>query len=228
MTQFCVFGDSIAKGVVFDSVKEKYVVAKNSCANLFERTTGFIVKNYARFGSTILKGKEHLLKHKEELPAYSRVVLEFGGNDCDFYWNEIAANPNIPHSPHVGLHEFEKVYGDLIDDVKSSGCCPVLMTIPPLHAPRFFDTISKGLDADVILKWLGGDKYFIYRWQEAYNLAVCRLAVEKQVPLVDIRQAFIEKINYEQYLCQDGMHPSEAGHRLINEVLCSSWDRVSA
>lgn len=223
MAQFCVFGDSIAKGVVFDAVKKKYVVAKNCCVNLFQSATGFLVKNYSRFGSTVLKGKELLLKYLPELPSYNCVVLEFGGNDCDFRWNEIAAHPDAKHRPNVDLSVFEQEYGDLIDKIKEQGAQPVLLNLPPLHVQRFFETISKDLDADAILYWLSGDPSFTYRWQEMYSLAVCRLAMEKQVPLIDIRRAFLEKIHYEAYLCEDGMHPTEQGQQLISDTLYARW-----
>ena len=228
MAKFCVFGDSIAKGVIYDALKSRYVLVKECCANLFEKATGFIVKNYAKFGSTITRGKEIYVKHADELAQYDRVVLEFGGNDCDFNWKEVSEEPDKTHLPNTDPHVFEQEYSELIDSVKENGGTPVLMSLPPLHAPRFFNWISKDLDRDAILHWLGGDMYYTYRWQESYNLAVCRLALEKNVPLVDIRQAFLEKINYEQYLCEDGMHPTKQGHQLISDVLCESWDRVSA
>lgn len=228
MAKFCVFGDSIAKGVTYDTIKQKYVLVKESCANIFADATGFVVRNYARFGSTVHKGLEMLGKHKQEIPQYNHTVLEFGGNDCDFKWSEVAAAPDAIHLPNTELHVFEKEYGNLVDEIKSDGGNPVLLTLPPLHAPRFFDWVSKDLDKEAILHWLGGDAYFTYRWQELYSLAVCRLAIEKDVPLIDIRQAFLQKINYENYLCEDGMHPTEAGHQLISEVLCDSWNKASA
>lgn len=228
VAKFCVMGDSIAKGVIYDTIKQKYVLAKNCCANMFAGATGFVVRNYARFGSTVQKGFEMLGKHKEELSQYSRTVLEFGGNDCDFNWSEVAAAPDEKHLPNTEPHMFKKQYGDLIDQIKADGGSPVLLTLPPLHAPRFFDWISKDLDREAILHWLGGDAYFTYRWQELYSLTVYQLAIEKNVPLVDIREAFLRQVNYENYLCEDGMHPSEAGHQLISDVLCESWNKVSA
>lgn len=228
MDQFCVFGDSVAKGVVYDAGKQKHVLAKECCVNLFQRATGFLVRNYSRFGSTIFKGHEMVDKHMDELPQYSRVVLEFGGNDSDFNWAEIAADPDAVHHPNVELEVFQQEYAAVIDDVRAKGGSPVLTTILPIHAPRFFNWISQGLDADNILYWLGGDKTYTYRWQEMYNLAVCELAVQKDVPLVDIRREFLKQKNYENLLCEDGMHPNDLGHQLISETLCRRWEQASA
>lgn len=223
-----MFGDSIAKGVIFDAVKQKHVLAKECCVSLFQQATGFLVRNYSRFGSTILRGREMVKKHIDELPRYSRVVLEFGGNDSDFDWAAVAADPHAVHLPNVELDRFQQTYGDVIDEVRRQGGRPVLTTILPIQADRFFNWISRGLNADNILYWLGGDKTYTYRWQEMYNLAVCELAVTKDVPLVDIRRAFLAQKNYENYLCDDGMHPNDAGHRLISETLCRRWQQASA
>lgn len=228
MEQFCVFGDSVAKGVVYDTIKDKYVLAKECCVNLFQRATGFIVRNYSRFGSTILKGSEMVGKHVDELPEYDRVVLEFGSNDSDYHWDEIAADPDALHLPNVELHVFREEYGKVIDNIRENNGTPVMTTIAPIHAPRFFNWISRGLDADNILYWLGGDESFTYRWQEMYNLAICKLAVEKDVPLIDIRGEFLKRKNYEDFLCEDGMHPNDLGHQLISEALCAYWEQASA
>ena len=228
MAKFCVFGDSIAKGVIYDSIKQKYVLAKECCANIFASATGFVVRNYARFGSTVQRGLEVFGKHKEDVSQYNHIVLEFGGNDCNFNWSEVSAAPDAKHLPATEPHIFKKQYGDLIDEIEADGGNPVLLTLPPLHSPRFVDWISKDLDKDAILHWLGGDAYFTYRWQELYSLMVCQLAMEKNIPLIDIRGEFLRQINYENYLCEDGMHPSEEGQLLISNVLYENWNRVSA
>ena len=52
-----------------------------------------------------------------------------------------------------------------------------------------------------------------------YNLAVCRLALQQQVPLIDISSAFLQAGNYQKYICEDGIHPNEQGHKLIEETI---------
>ena len=46
----CAFGDSIVKGVIFDTIRGRYTYLKNSFANLFVNHTGIKVDNYAKFG----------------------------------------------------------------------------------------------------------------------------------------------------------------------------------
>ena len=37
--------------------------------------------------------------------------------------------------------------------------------------------------------------------------------------MIDIRSAFLVRKDYTDYLCEDGIHPNEKGHRLIREAM---------
>lgn len=214
----CVFGDSVTKGVVFDSVRDKYTLLRDSFVNLVKSGGSIAISNYSKFGSTVSKGLEILTKHKGELSGYDYTVLEFGGNDCDFDWAEVAASPEAEHTPKTPVGKFERIYSAMISQVRACGSRPVLLSLPPVDAKRYFAHISRGLNADAILRWLG-DVEYIYRWHEMYNLAVCRLAKDLDVPLIDISSAFLKTPNYQQLICEDGIHPNEKGHRLIGRTI---------
>ena len=216
----CAFGDSIMKGVIFDGIRGRYTFLKNSFANIFGMSTGIKIDNYAKFGCTITVGKEIIEKHAAELPGYKYTALEFGGNDCDFDWAAVSERPDDIHLAKTPIADFEVLYSEVIDSVVSSGSRPVLFSLPPLNALRYFSWISKGLNADNILHWLG-DVEHIYRWHEMYNLVVVKLAAIKNIPLIDIRGAFLESRNYLSLYCEDGIHPNEAGHALILDVIKS-------
>lgn len=214
----CVFGDSIIKGIVFDAIRGRYIFLKNSFANIFGKNTGIKVDNYAKFGCTITEGKKIIEKHAAGLPGYKYTALEFGGNDCDFDWKAISAKPDDFHSPKTPIADFETLYSNIIDSVAVSGSKPVLFSLPPLNARKYFSWITKGLNAENILRWLG-DVEHIYRWHEMYNLVVVKLSAIKNVPLIDIRSAFLECRNYLSLYCEDGIHPNQAGHALISDVI---------
>lgn len=216
----CIFGDSIIKGVIFDGIRGRYTCLKNSFANIFGLSTGIKVDNYAKFGCTITTGKILIEKHAAELPGYKYTALEFGGNDCDFDWAAISERPDEKHMAKTPIADFEVLYSNVIDSVVASGSRPVLFSLPPLNAHRYFSWISKGLNAENILRWLG-DVEHIYRWHEMYNLVVVKLSAIKRVPLIDIRGAFLESRNYLSLYCEDGIHPNEAGHALISDVIKS-------
>lgn len=214
----CMFGDSVAKGVVLDSVSQKYVLLRESFANRVKDGANFGLKNYSRFGSTVTKGQEMLSKRSDELKDYDYVALEFGGNDCDFDWAKVAEAPDAAHSPNTPITVFMQKYLQMIREIRSAGSRPVVLSLPPIDAQRYFAWISRGLNAGNILRWLG-DVEHIYRWHEMYNVAVLRVADEAGAPLIDISSAFLEKSDYHSLICDDGIHPNERGHELIARTI---------
>ena len=214
----CLLGDSVFKGVVFDSVKNKYTYLKDSFVNAFAAATGIAVDNFAKFGCTIVKGLEIASKRAHMFPEYDFVVLEFGGNDCNFNWEEISNAPEAEHKPATPLDEFKKSYLSLIEQVRSTGAKPLMFNLPPIDASRYFAWLSKGLNAENILKWLG-DVDHIFRWHKSYNDAICLIAEETGTPLVDVRSDFSKTPDFREYLCDDGIHPNSKGHRIIFETV---------
>ncbi len=208
------FGDSIMKGIIFNEQKGRYTIIENNFADLFAKDTGWQIDNYSKFGCTVAKGSKLIEKAAEKLQNYRIAVLEFGGNDCDYDWSSISNNPNDYHQANTPITEFKRMYAAIIDRLKNAGCSPVVLSLPPLNARSYFSWISKGLNKDNILKWLG-DVEHIYRWHERYNLAIIELARTKEVPLIDIREAFLERRDCQNLYCLDGIHPNESGHLLI-------------
>ncbi len=214
----CVFGDSVCKGVVFDSALAKYRVLKDSFIHLLEKAGNMVINNYSKFGCTVTRGSEILTKHESELRNYDYTVLEFGGNDCDYDWAAVAAEPDAFHVPKTPVDDFKTKYAGMVEQIKDSGGNPALLSLPPIDAKRYFNWISRGLNADNILRFLG-DVEFIYRWHEMYNLAVCSVAMEHHVPLIDISSVFLKTGHYQNYICEDGIHPNEQGHKLIEKEI---------
>ncbi|WBY64202.1 SGNH/GDSL hydrolase family protein [Thermocaproicibacter melissae] len=214
----CIFGDSVAKGVVLDSSSKKYVILRDSFVNRVQAEKHFAVKNYSHFGSTIVKGQRTLAKHIGELKDFDYVALEYGGNDSDFNWPEVSEAPQDNHLPKTPISLFEQAYLQMVRDVRNAGSRPVILSLPPIDAKRYFAWISRGLNAQNILSWLG-DVERIYRWHEMYNVAVMRVAVKAGVPLIDISSAFLETCHYQKLICEDGIHPNEQGHALIARII---------
>lgn len=219
MARILVLGDSVMKGVVFDDIKKRYQLLRDSVTTRFMKETKLDVTNCAVFGATINKGEQQFLRRKDKLAEYKYALLEFGGNDCDFDWQAIADAPEKEHLPNTTITDFIARYESLIDELRAKDISVVLMSLPPLDADRFFDTISQGLNADNILKWLGGHKDTIYRWHEAYNMAVMQMSRAKNVPVIDVRSRFLVRRDYRDLLCDDGMHPNEKGHQVILDAI---------
>ena len=215
-----VWGDSVMKGVVYDENKSKYTLLSENGADKASRKLGLRLFNRSRMGCTVTKGLQ-LLKKDLQRPeaACDAALIEFGGNDCDYDWAQVAAHPEQDHQPKTPLPLFIAQLRDMIDLVRQKGMQPVMMTLPPLHAQRYFDFFTRnGLSGDSILRWLG-DVQHLSRWQERYNAAVMRVAQECGCPLADVRDAFLAERDYGDLLCADGIHPNAKGHALMESVL---------
>ena len=216
----CVFGDSIARGVILDD-QGSYKPLKDCFASLAAEELGVALVNKARFGCTIAKGREIIERTldrflgKSKEPVFDYVFLEFGGNDCDFRWDEISVRPHAQHLPATPPELFVKHYSDVIEELRARGLKPILLTLPPLVAERYFAWFTRtGLDQEAILMWLG-DVEFIYRWHESYSCLVWEIGEKYDAPVIDIRKSFLEQRNYQRFLCKDGIHPNVEGHSLI-------------
>lgn len=216
----CILGDSIAKGVVFDDGRNRYSIARENLGKQFAQVFGCSVTNLSKFGSTVMDGLARFEKQKNSLKDCKVVLMNFGGNDSDFLWQEISATPDELHEPKTPISIFEQAYLKLIELVRGCGSTPILLNLPPVDHRRYFSWISRELNGDNILKWLGGSSEFIYRWHEQYNIAVHKIAQAADVKLIDIRSAFLGQRNCESFLSTDGIHPNENGHaRIASTVL---------
>jgi acyl-CoA thioesterase I len=213
-----IWGDSLLQGVVLDEKQGRYSILEDNCVVALAKRAGFAVSNHSRFGCTAPKGLKALSKALEGEPGFSAAILEFGGNDCDFNWAQVAAAPQAEHLPRTPLDEFSGCYSEMIEKLKARGIAPVLVSLPPLDAERYFDWITRGgLSRANILQWLG-DVQHIYRWHERYSLAVSALARRFACQLVDIRDAFLSQKDYRSFICADGIHPNRAGQGLMESA----------
>ena len=217
--KICVFGDSIGKGIIFDAVSKRYKSLKLDLLEPLRQYKDVSVKNYSMFGCTINRGLALIERYADELAGYDHILLEFGGNDCNFPWKEIAEAPEKEHLPNNSLEIFTNVYKECVERIQKAGAKPILLTLPPLDAKRFFPWVSQGLSACIIQNWLG-DIEAIYRWQEMYSIAVLKLGKMLNVPVIDIRSEFLCGQNLLELICMDGMHPTSKGYELIVKAVC--------
>ena len=217
-TKIEVFGDSLLKGIQVNPTNKRYHVDNHIDVEGIEKAHSLRIKNFSKFGCTITKGFsliESRLKNNEAFCA--AIVMNYGGNDCDFNWREIAGKPDEEHLPNTPLDVFVDTYYKTIRLLKDNGIRPVLANLPPLDARRFFDWFCNGFCKTNVLKWLGGVES-IYRWQENYSEAVEKVALETGTLLVDIRGSFLKHGRVRRFLCEDGTHPNTEGQKLITEA----------
>ena len=224
-----VLGDSILKGVVLDEAGGRYRLLKDSAVNTFAQLFHLEVKNHSHFGCTAPKALANLDRTLSSDFHADLVLLEFGGNDCDFDWAEVSADPQGFHEPHTPYDEFVKAMQNMIQTLLAKGITPVLMSLPPIDSLRFFDWVTRpdNVDPDKVLAYLG-EKDFIYRHQERYSLAITSLAYKNNLPFVDVRDVFLKERDMGKCLCTDGIHPNERGQKLIQDAFADRYRLYSA
>ncbi len=212
-----VWGDSVLKGVIYDENRRKYKRLEQNTALDKMVELGLDVKNNTKFGLTAPKARNLMLSALEKGVEAEVAIIEFGGNDCDFKWAEVAEHPDREHMPNTALEVFKTCIADMVQALRGHGIKPILMNLPPIHSEKYFAWISRGLNPQAILSWLG-DKELIYRHHESYSLAVMEIARSFACDLIDVRQPFLLKRDYFNYLCEDGIHPNAKGHALMNQA----------
>ncbi|MBP1754062.1 MAG: lysophospholipase L1-like esterase [Firmicutes bacterium] len=224
MINIGLYGDSILAGIQVNPESKKYYINNVFVEELLSKKLSFQVKNYSSFGCTVTKGKNILEKRLEANNQYDAIIMDFGGNDCDYNWKAISENPLGNFNPNTPIELFTEIYCNIIDTIKEKGILPILTTLPPLQPQRFFDWFCKELNKKNILMWLGDIKN-IYYHQECYSKAIEKIALEKQVPLVDLRSEFLKSGDVDALLCEDGTHPNTLGQKIIASTFNDFADR---
>ena len=213
-----VWGDSVLKGVVYDPVRSRYTLLKDSAIAMLSETFRVPFENLSRMGRTAPEALTAMKSMEPEAFQNKLVVIEYGGNDCDFNWAAVAREPEAPHAPHTPVEQFTASLKEMAQHVRQMGGTPLMCSLPPLDPRRYLQWIVKdGLDENRILKFLGVPER-IYRWQEYYSSLVLKVAAEVNCRWLPLREAFLSAVRGEDVLCQDGIHPNDQGHKLIYDA----------
>ena len=172
MKKLMIFGDSIIKGVTYNG--QSYHLCQDHDFDTIA-AQGVTVENYARMGATIDAGLKQIDRRLAPCAEDTTVLFCFGGNDCDYDWKAISADPDAEHLPHTPSERFIDGYCTAIRKARQAGARVAMTSLPPLEQSRYFSFITKGLSAENILRWLG-DTDHLYRWQEYYNDMVTQLS----------------------------------------------------
>ncbi|HBU12410.1 MAG TPA: G-D-S-L family lipolytic protein [Clostridiales bacterium] len=213
-----VLGDSVSKGVVLHPHKKRYVFSKDGFIKQLTAKIKPDVFDFSKFGSTTSYGKDLLQKKLSELEP-DLVLIEYGSNDCDYHWDEVAENPFSRHMPNLSLTHYIENMASMVSVIRAGGRIPILTNLHPLDGRRYFNWFTKNDIArqKSTLLWLKRVDH-IYWWQEMYSYALERTAAALGVVVINIRNAFLRQKDYTEYLCEDGIHPNEAGHDLIRQT----------
>jgi len=218
-----IFGDSILRGVILDEESGKYRFSNHIDWESIEHNLNIKIDNNAKMGAVIGYGKKKLKNYLNAHDDVFAVLIEFGGNDCDFDWRKVANNPKYDHQPKTPLNEFKNTLIEMIDMLQEKNIKPILMNLPPIHSKLYYDWIRRDIEnGDNILEFLG-DIEQITRHQSRYSNAIVEVANLKKVELVNVRNAFLSTRSYLTYICKDGIHPNQKGGKLVLDVFLNYY-----
>ena len=214
-----VLGDSILKPILINE-ENRYAISKSVNWTGLEKTLNVEIENKSKMGATIRHGLK-LLNENIAMDKYFSVVIEFGGNDCSYDWAQVSQNKDV-HLPKISPEEYEQTLREMISIVRQNNAKPILTTLPPISAKRYYDWFLKELNQENIMHHLQ-DVEVIYRHQEGYSNINQTVAAETQTEIVDIRKEFLLRKDFLTLICTDGSHPNAEGEQLIIEAFIKKY-----
>ena len=211
-----IWGDSLARGIVYCEERGRYAISSERCASKLGEALHCKVENHSNMGATVLDGLR-CLERFTPIPG-SLCAVEYGGNDCDLDWPNVAAHPEEAVCAKVSLEDYQAGLIQFVQTIRQGEMYPLLVTPLPLHAQRYYQWVTRGLDASAVLEALG-DVNHIYRWQERYTIVMRNVARKLNCELLDLRDVFLARRDYETLMCVDGIHPNDRGHQVLTEAV---------
>ena len=227
-----VFGDSILKGVVtIPESKNLFDVTPNDALSWAQKKMGFELDNRSIYGNITSKSLTKVKKFFEKGESADFCLIESGSNDCDYDWNIFAPGAELPPFeqilPKVPLDQYLANITEMIDICRQHNVVPLLMNLIPYVCDDWFKTISKGHDADAILKFLGGTPETLLQNQQRYNEELKKLAKEKDVPILDYWHVTTITPDFaKKYMGPDGIHMNEDGYEHLGLALWTFFSFV--
>ena len=154
--QVYIYGDSLLKATMPDEGYHYHFHYDEVLQRYPERRTQVV--NRSKMGATISKG-ESLVQHDLDRGLEADYALvAYGGNDSDYDWVAIDADPAGNHHPRTELSAFREKLRHTVTMLREKGIQPVLMSLPPIDATRYLAFICRdGLRKERIMDWLGDD-----------------------------------------------------------------------
>lgn len=226
-SSLCVIGDSITGGVVYKDDAGRYVRCKDSFLNLLGESLELDIHNHSRFGCTSTSALERMDRYEKDISECPNTLVMLGGNDSDFDWPSVAEAPEAEHDCNTPIERFIESYSRVLDKIIALGSRPLVLNLIPVFGRRYFKWFSKRADPDSLMRFLGTTDS-IEHWNEMYNLAVMKVAVSRNAPVLDVRSAFLYRRAFDALFSSDGIHPSVEGHRKMYEFLLPQFKTVLA
>jgi lysophospholipase L1-like esterase len=217
------FGDSVTRGISYVQgrlriVKDNYPALLQNAISIFNPVQ---VLNKGVFNDNSSLLVDRLEKDVlAEQPSY--VLIQIGGNDCNFHWDEVALCPNQTHEPFVPIQTYQENIENMIVRIRNTGAIPVIMSLIPLDPVRYYRKLAE-IHGPSIAHWIavcGGIEY----WHAKYNAALEPIIRKLNVLTIDVRRSFLQSADMTKIISDDGIHPTTEGYFLLAAAI-RDWFR---
>ncbi|MCQ2010003.1 MAG: GDSL-type esterase/lipase family protein [Sporolactobacillus sp.] len=210
------FGDSVTRGITF--VRGRFKIIRENYPALLQRFLGdgdeVINKGVFNDNSDLLVQR---LDHDVLDEHPDLVLINVGGNDCNFPWDQVAKLPDSEHVPIVPIDRYLSNIKLMIDRISATGALPVILSLLPLDPARYYQSLMSHYSHS-IGHWIGmcGG---IEHWHGMYNRALKDLCKKSGATLIDVRSAFKLKGDLKALINEDGLHPTAQGYKALAEIV---------
>lgn len=221
------FGDSLTRGVSYLKgrvriIKDNYPTFLQSFFSLNQEETIVVNKGVFNDNSGLLISR---LEKDVILEKPNYVLINIGGNDCNFKWEEVAKFPEEMHEPIVPVAEYVNNIKNIINQVKEYNITPIILTLPPLDPVRYYEFIASKY-GHAVSHWIsrcGG----IEHWHGIYNRQLNKLIEQLNVPFIDVRTNLKKSGDLTQFISDDGIHLNAAGYKEMSKIIYQNLSRVN-
>lgn len=214
------FGDSVTRGISY--IQGRLRIVKENYPTLLQR---FFNDDKQEQVEVVNKGvfndNSDLLVQRLEKDVLSLtpnyVLIEIGGNDCNFFWDQVAQRPEDEHEPIVEIKRYLQNIQILAERIKQEKAVPILLSLLPLDPKRYYEHLATMYQSS-IAHWIsrcGG----IEHWHSLYNRELKQFVQRMGTVMIDIRTMFKQKGDLQELLSDDGIHPSPIGYSVLSECI---------
>jgi isoamyl acetate esterase len=214
------FGDSLTRGISY--VKGRLRILQDNYPNVLSKMTNPFPQVEILNKGVFNDNSDLLLQRieKDVLPEQPDFVLiNVGGNDCNFRWDEVAENPEKDHLPIVPLDRYLENVSSMVNGFREKHITPFLLTLPPLDPARYYRFIADKYGSSIghWVSYVGG----IEHWHGMYNRKLKQLAEDHHVKLIDVRSYIKASGDLKDLISDDGIHLTSEGYLQMSKVIFS-------
>lgn len=227
MKTIYIFGDSLLRAVMPDA-QGLYHSTGSIGFDELEKKYQVVIKNYAMPTFTVKQGWAWMQKNMEAAEITpDLVILEFGGNDCDYRWRELRDSDIRPDNVHrTPIDEFAATYREMLDYLADKGIETAITICPQFPAEVYLNHLMQsGIPEQLIKSYVKSPDALVQDYKE-YKKVTLALAEERHLAVINMEKTFAFLPNLEDYYSADGLHPNEKGYRLIHDTFAQFFDKL--